>query len=207
MMIRQDGNPNARHYLLLAHGSGAGMDHPFMATLAEAVAGEDLCVIRYEFPYMQTIRATQKRRPPDRMPRLLEALDEWVARYRQPGRVLVLGGKSLGGRVSAQWALENPVDAVVALGYPFHPVGKPDRWRLEPVQQARVPMLILQGERDPFGNRQELSEVTLSPTVQLNYLTDGDHGLKPRKASGVTEAENLSRAAQACRQFILTLEA
>ncbi|BDY03633.1 alpha/beta family hydrolase [Ferrimonas sp. YFM] len=205
-MVRIDGNRDARHWLLLAHGSGAGMDHPFMDTMARAIAGEDLCVVRYEFPYMQTIRATNKRRPPDRMPRLLDALGDLIGEYRRDDRVLVLGGKSLGGRVSATWALDNPVAGVIALGYPFHPVGKPDKWRLEPLTEGRVPTLVLQGERDSFGNRGELEGVALPDHVRLQYVTDGDHSLKPRKASGVTEEQNLQAAATACRAFILGLE-
>lgn len=200
---RIDGNTQAKDYLLLAHGSGAGMDHPFMKTVAEAISGEDLCVVRFEFPYMQTIRATQKRRPPDRMPRLLEAMSALVAEFSQPGRRIWLAGKSLGGRVSATWALEHEVHGVIALGYPFHPVGKPDNWRLEPVLEARQPMLILQGERDTFGNRSELDGITFPKLVTLSYLPDGDHGLKPRKASGYSEADNLAQAAKACREFIL----
>ncbi|TKB49458.1 alpha/beta hydrolase [Ferrimonas sediminicola] len=205
-MVRIDGNPEAEHWLLLGHGSGAGMDHPFMATMAGAIAGDDLCVVRYEFPYMQTIRATNRRRPPDRMPRLLEALDQLVAQYRRHDRILAVGGKSLGGRVSATWAMDHPVDGVIALGYPFHPVGKPDNWRLEPLTLGQAPTLVLQGERDSFGNRSELEAITLPAHVCLDYVTDGDHGFKPRKASGVTEEVNLQRAAATCRAFILGLK-
>ncbi|MBY6186243.1 alpha/beta hydrolase [Marinobacter hydrocarbonoclasticus] len=201
---RLDGNPMAANLVLLAHGAGAGMDHPFMAAYAQALASDDIAVIRFEFPYMIRARAEDKRRPPDRLPRLTECYQGWIAALEGSGRRLFLAGKSMGGRVATVCGADATAAGVIALGYPFHPVGKaePEKWRWEPVQQCTLPLLILQGERDTFGSRAELEAHTLPDGTQLHYLADGDHSFKPRKSSGLTEQDNLDLAAQLTRTFI-----
>ena len=93
------------------------------------------------------------------------------------------------------------VAGLVCLGYPFHPPGKPDKLRVDHLQSLRTPTLILQGERDPFGNREQGAGYPLSKTVQLHWLTDGEHSFKPRKSSGVSLEENLADAVQAVVSF------
>jgi predicted alpha/beta-hydrolase family hydrolase len=94
---------------------------------------------------------------------------------------------------------------LVCLGYPFHPPGKPEKQRTEHLAALRTPTLILQGERDTFGTREEVEGYDLSPAIRVAYLPDGDHGFKPRKASGHTEAENIKSAARLTADFIETL--
>ena len=91
---------------------------------------------------------------------------------------------------------------LLILGYPFHPPAKPDSWRGEVLKQITTPTLLLQGERDTFGSRAELADFPFSPAVSVHWLTDGDHGFKPRKASGVSEQENLREAAERIKGFI-----
>lgn len=200
---RLDGNPDAGHLVLFAHGAGAGMDHPFMDQMAKLLAGDDICLIRFEFPYMVRAREEERRRPPDRLPKLEACFRQWIA--AMPERKLTLMGKSMGGRVATVCGENADVEGVIALGYPFHPVGKrePDKWRWQPLQQASVPVLVLQGERDTFGSRAELAEHQLPAGVSLEYLADGDHSFQPRKASGLILADNLEQAAAHCRAFIL----
>lgn len=98
------------------------------------------------------------------------------------------------------------VDGLLCLGYPFHPAGKPERLRVEHLGSLQTPTLIVQGERDALGNRQEVSTYALSPAIAVTWMADGDHGLKPRKASGRTEAENIDDAVNAVAAFALDLD-
>lgn len=194
--------------LVLAHGAGQGMDAPFMQTVAEGVAAGGVRVVRFDFPYMARARAEGKRRPPDRAPLLLDAWREVIAALLAEGvprRRLVIGGKSMGGRMASLIADEQQVAGLVCLGYPFHPPGKPDRLRTEHLRDIRTPTLICQGERDTFGQRAEVSGYALSGAIELAWLPDGDHGFKPRKASGHTEADNLARCVRSVLDFIAGL--
>ena len=186
--------------LVLAHGAGAPMDHPWMDRVAALLAGEGVRTVRFEFPYMATRRTTGKRPGPNPSKVLEAAWREVIDDLGAEG--LVIGGKSMGGRIASMVADEAGVAGVVCLGYPFHPPGKPDRLRTAHLKAIGTPVLILQGERDPFGQREEVAGYALSGQVRVHWLTDGDHGLKPRKASGRTEAENLAEAVRAAARFV-----
>ncbi len=184
-----------------AHGAGAPMDHSFMNTVAEHVAQAGIRIARFEFAYMQARRLSGGRRPPDRAPVLTEA---WmtVIETLGGGERLVIGGKSMGGRIASLIADEVKAKGLICLGYPFHPLGKPDRLRVEHLADLTTPTLILQGERDRFGSRDEVEGYDLSPAIAVSWLPDGDHSFKPRKASGVTEADNLRAAVEMIVAFI-----
>lgn len=172
----------------LAHGAGAGMDTPFMTFFAEGLAAAGFRVVRFEFPYMAQRRQTGKQRPPDREPLLRQT---WLSVIEQLGAEnLIIGGKSLGGRIASLVADEAGVAGLVCLGYPFHPVGKPERLRVEHLRDLKTPTLIVQGERDAFGSKCELAAYELSTAIQVHWLPDGDHSFTPRKASGRTEERN-----------------
>lgn len=194
------GDPAAPVRLLLAHGAGAGMDHPFLARLSELLAGADIEVVRFNFPYMIAMAESGKRRPPDRAPQLLDHWRSMMARFAHPR--LFLAGKSMGGRMAAELADESGAAGLVLLGYPFHPVGKPERWRGEVLKSIQTPTLLLQGERDSFGSRAELVDFPFSARVSRHWIPDGDHSFVPRKASGRDEAANLSLAAGLITRFI-----
>ena len=183
-----DGPRAARGTIVLAHGAGAGMETEFMTFFAESLASRKLCVVRFEFRYMAARRETGKSRPPDREPILRET---WL-RVSQAVRTerLFIGGKSMGGRIASLIADEADVTGLVCLGYPFHPVGKPQQLRIEHLKTIRTPTLLVQGERDPFGNRQEVEAYELSTQVRIHWLPDGDHSFKPRKVSGRTQEDN-----------------
>ncbi len=201
--LLSDGPDSAESRLILAHGAGQGMDSPFMAEIARLLAGPELQVIRFNFPYMQTQTLSGRKRPPDREPNLLESWLEVVSQVRRDraGR-LIIGGKSMGGRMASLLADELQVDALICLGYPFHPPGKPERLRTAHLCELRTPTLICQGERDSFGRRDEVSEYSLSAKIRFHWLADGDHSFKPRKASGLTLEQNLRSAARAIQDFI-----
>ncbi|MGJ3258437.1 MAG: alpha/beta fold hydrolase [Rhodospirillales bacterium] len=198
-----DGPASASLTLALAHGAGAPMDSDWMNMLADAVAGKGFRVVRFEFPYMAERRETRKKRPPNPQ-RILE--ETWRAVIDDLGADrLVIGGKSMGGRMASLVADEAGVRGLVCLGYPFHPPGRPDKLRTEHLADLRTPALICQGERDPFGTRDEVPGYTLSKKIKLHWAPDGDHGLKPRKKSGHTEEGNIAAAVDAIADFMETL--
>ncbi|MGN5148890.1 alpha/beta fold hydrolase [Aeromonas enteropelogenes] len=198
--VIREGASDAPVRILLAHGAGAGMEHAFLAELSRLLAGPDIEVVRFNFPYMIKRARDGKRRPPDRQPTLLEHWRQMVREFAHPK--LFLAGKSMGGRMATEIADEMNAAGLLILGYPFHPPAKPDRWRGEVLKQITTPTLLLQGERDTFGSRAELVDFPFSSAVSVHWLTDGDHGFKPRKASGVSEQENLQQAANEIRRFV-----
>jgi predicted alpha/beta-hydrolase family hydrolase len=183
-----DGPADAPRTVALAHGAGAGVDTPVLEFFAKGLAQSGYRAARFEFPYMASKRLTGKARPPDRDPVLRETWLNVVDKLGRDG--LVIGGKSMGGRIASLIADEAAVAGLVCLGYPFHPVGKPDRLRVEHLAAIKTPTLIVQGERDPFGSRDEVAGYRLSPVVRVAWIGDGDHSLKPRKVSGRTEEGN-----------------
>ncbi|NKX62833.1 alpha/beta hydrolase [Labrenzia sp. 5N] len=194
--------------LLLAHGAGAAMDSTFMNKLAAALASQGIAAARFEFAYMAGRRTGGPKKPPPRADKLIAefqtALQSVLSQSDGP---LLIGGKSMGGRVAAMLAgggsLPGRAKGVSCFGYPFHPTGKADaEWRLQPLQDAKRPVLVLQGDRDPFGSKAELDEVTLPAHVSLTYLEDGNHDFGPRGKSPATLDGNIKLAAEAVRAFV-----
>jgi predicted alpha/beta-hydrolase family hydrolase len=183
------------------------MDSAFMNRLAVALAANGLAVARFEFAYMAGRRTGGSKRPPPKADKLIgefqTALQALMTDCDGP---ILVGGKSMGGRVAAMLAggasLPGRVKGVCCFGYPFHPTGKADAdWRLEPLQEAKRPVLICQGDRDPFGSRVELDEISLPDQVSLIYLEDGNHDFGPRGKSPATLDGNIADAAKAVASF------
>jgi len=198
-----DGPKDAGWTVVLAHGAGAGMDTPFMSAFAAGLGGHGLRVARFEFPYMAEARRTGKKRPPDREPVLRDTWLKIVEKLGHEG--LVIGGKSMGGRIASLIADEAGVAGLVCLGYPFHPVGKPEVLRVEHLTTIRTPTLIIQGERDSFGCMDEVRGYRLSSPVKVRWIEDGDHDLKPRKASGRTQEQNWAVGINEVAAFVESL--
>jgi hypothetical protein len=191
--------------IILAHGAGAGMDSPFMKEMAEALAAGSHRVVRFEFPYMQeagTNRSWSRPNPP----KVLEAA--WVSVIEQVGTAgdLVIGGKSMGGRIASMVADRVGARGLVCLGYPFHPAGKPDSLRVAHLEKLKTRTLILQGTRDALGSREDIAGYTLSPAITVVFLEDGDHSFKPRKSSGRTYEQNFQEAVTEITAFCASLE-
>ncbi|MBA5779205.1 alpha/beta hydrolase [Stappia sp. F7233] len=204
LWTRPDGE--AAGTLLLAHGAGAAMDSSFMNRFAEAAALAGIAVARFEFAYMAARRTGGPKAPPPRADKLVGEYQRAVqALTEQAEGPVFVGGKSMGGRVAAMFcgsaSLPRRVRGLVCLGYPFHPTGKPDQWRLEPLEKCRQPALVLQGDRDPFGNRMEVEEQTLPSRIEFVWLEDGNHDFGPRGSSPATWDGNLKRAAEAAAGF------
>lgn len=203
--------------LILAHGAGAGSDSPFMQDMAKLLVARKIETVLFDFDYMQVIKETGKKRPPEKLPKLqaqwhqqIEAvlnaqsipLKSTLDAVPQHDLPLFIGGKSMGGRVASTIFPETPAKGCICLGYPFHPPGKPEKLRAEHLLTMDKPLLVVQGERDTFGNKEEVARYALPQSVSVHYLMDGDHSFKPRKASGVTLAENMAEAADTIAAFI-----
>ncbi|QHD02305.1 alpha/beta hydrolase [Pseudomonas sp. S04] len=189
--------------LILAHGAGAPMDSAWMADMAGRLAARGVNVLRFEFPYMAQRRLDGGRRPPNPAPKLLECWREVYALVRRHvAGPLAIGGKSMGGRMASLLADELGADALVCLGYPFYPVGKPQKPRVEHLAGLKTRTLIIQGERDGLGHREAVQGYDLSPSIELMWLAAADHDLKPLKVSGFSHEQHLAAAAQRIAAFL-----
>jgi predicted alpha/beta-hydrolase family hydrolase len=192
-----DGPTDATWTYVFAHGAGGPMRAPFMSAIARGLAASGIRVVRFEFPYMAA-----KRRVPDREPVLLASWRQVVDELGDPRR-MVIGGKSLGGRIATMVADERKVAGLLCFGYPFHPPGNPTRLRTAHLKTLATPACIVQGTRDPFGNDSEVPTYGLPPSIRIEWIPGGDHSLKSRGAGA--ERENMERAVAAGVTFITSL--
>jgi uncharacterized protein len=208
LLVTGPRDPVAR--FLCAHGAGAGMGTPFMEAVARLLPERHIAALRFEFAYMAARRQGGSRKPPPKAERLMDEYRAAVAGMPQ-GAPLLIGGKSMGGRVASLVADElysaGRIAGLVCLGYPFHPPKKPDQLRTAHLVGLRCPTLIVQGDRDPFGPRSEVEALSLSPAIRLHWAGDGDHDLGPRGNSGFTRKGNLAAAADAIAAFAESLSA
>lgn len=175
-----------------------------MAATAEALAGVGFRVARFEFAYMAA-RRTGARKPPPRAEALNPEYEAAVAAL-DAGGPLIIGGKSMGGRVASMIAddlhRQGKIAGLLCLGYPFHPPGQPDKLRTGHLKGLATPTLICQGTRDEFGTREEVPGYDLSDRIEILWLEDGDHDLKPRKKiSGFSSADHLAAMAKAAKAW------
>lgn len=193
------GPNSSKATVLLAHGAGAPMDSPAMTAISQALAAQDLRVVRFEFAYMANRRTDGSKRPPPRADKLNHEYLAAIDALQIDGPVII-GGKSMGGRVASMIADElfnaDRIAGLLCVGYPFHPIGKPEKLRTEHLMGLQTPTLICQGTRDPFGSTDEVAAYDLSSAIQMSWFEDGDHDLKPRKrVSGFTQADHLKSMA------------
>ena len=201
-----DGPDDAPTTVLLAHGAGAPMDSASLNATAKALAAAGFRVARFEFGYMASRRTEAGRKPPPRADTLNPEYKAAVAELGAKGR-LIIGGKSMGGRVASMIAdelyAEGKIAGLLCLGYPFHPPGKPEQLRTKHLGKLNTPTLICQGTRDEFGTDAEVPAYALSDKIEILWLPDGDHDLKPRKSiSGFTTAQHLQTVADAVTAWV-----
>ncbi|TPJ31898.1 alpha/beta family hydrolase [Mesorhizobium sp. B2-8-3] len=202
-----DGFDTAPVTILLAHGAGAPMDSPSMTATAKALAAAGFQVARFEFHYMAA-RRYGHRKPPPRAETVNPEYVKAILDLRAKGVTgnLIIGGKSMGGRVASMVADEmyakGEIAGLVCLGYPFHPPAKPEQLRTKHLIDLKTPTLIFQGTRDEFGTKDEVAAYGLSPAIEVVWLEDGDHDLKPRKAiSGFSRADHLKTVAETTKAW------
>ena len=194
---------HAKRLLVLGHGAGAGMNHPFMEALAGELATVGIGTLRYQFPYME-----ERRRVPDSPGVLLATVAAAVrtARKVAPDVELLAGGKSMGGRMTSQAAAEGLLEGVrglVFFGFPLHPPGKVGTKRAEHLGKVRVPMLFLQGTRDTFADMKLLRGVCarLGSLATLHVVETADHSFHVLKSAGRTDAEVLRELAATTEEW------
>ena len=199
-----DGPATANLTVVLAHGAGAPMDSPFMETIAAGLGEAGVATARFEFAYMARRRTEDKRPGPPRAERLI---GEYLAVIEALGGAerVVIGGKSMGGRVASMAADEAACAAWSASATRSIRRASRTPLRTAHLEELRTPALIVQGERDTFGQRAEVEGYPLSKAIRVEFLLDGNHSLKPRKASGTTEAEHLQRAVELVATFVAAL--
>jgi predicted alpha/beta-hydrolase family hydrolase len=201
-----DGPDDARVTILLAHSAGAPMNSASMNATTKVLAGAGFRIARFELAYMAA-RRTGERKPP---PKAEKTMPEFVAAIDDLGPTngaLIIGGKSMGGRVASMIAdaefAAGRIAGLLCLGYPFHPPGKPQQLRTAHLLDLKTPTLICQGTRDEFGDRYEVGSFGLSDEIEVFWLEDGDHDLKPRKAiSGFTTAQHLQSIADKVTEWV-----
>jgi len=190
---------------LFAHGAGADMNSDWMVKFDQLLSEQGIEVIRFNFPYMIKRLEEGTRRPPDRAPKLLEAFKQQIELIPK-NRKLLIGGKSMGGRMAsllaAEGELERKIAGVICLGYPFHPPKKLEKYKGMHLADIKTPTLILQGERDTMGTKLEIADFDLSNSVKVKYLGDGDHSFKPRVKSGLTLELNIQSASRLVIEFM-----
>src|SRR3954452_8271886 len=195
---------NARACLVLAHGAGAGMSHPFMETVATGLGERGIATLRYQFPYME--KGSKRPDAPAVAHAAVRAAAAEAAR-RCSGLPLVAGGKSFGGRMTSQAQAIAPLPGVrglVFLGFPLHPPGKPSTSRAAHLSDVKIPMLFLQGARDEFAELDLLEPVvkSLGSLASLHLVEHGDHSLHVPARSGGKASEVMTEVLNSAAAWI-----
>ena len=195
--------------LILAHGAGAPQTHPFMTAFARGLSSRGIGIVTFNFLYKE-----RGRRAPDPAARLEACYRSVIAAVRErasaTGRRLLVGGKSMGGRIASQVVAADTrdgaspgVDGLVLLGYPLHPPGRPEKLRDAHLPAITAPMLFVQGSRDAFGTPDELRPVLAGcAAAELFVVSGGDHSFKVRGKDAPTEAAIHARVQDAIRDWI-----
>jgi predicted alpha/beta-hydrolase family hydrolase len=190
--------------LVLAHGAGAGMTHPFMAAVADGLAARGVATLRFQFPSMQ---AGSKR--PDRPALAHATIRAAVLTAAGCGLPLFAGGKSFGGRMTSQAQAASPLPdvlGVVFLGFPLHPANKLASDRAAHLAAVRCPMLFVQGTRDALANIGLLAPIVYTLGATLHCIEDADHSFHVPARSGLTDAQVLDRALDCVVEWMRTVQ-
>lgn len=196
--IRARATRPASWTLLYAPGAGSNINDPFGRALAKSLTGQDVEVVRFQFPY-----AEAKRRFPDKPPLLMATWRAAIEQAGGSGRICI-SGRSMGGRVASMVAAEGAeVDALVLFAYPLHPPGQPETLRVEHLPMVRAPTLFVSGTADQFGSPEELGRaVALVPGARLHLLEAADHGFGALGRGGRTRASIFQEAIETARGFL-----
>jgi predicted alpha/beta-hydrolase family hydrolase len=198
---------DARAGYVFAHGAGAGMTHPFMASMANELASRGIATLRYQFPYME--KRSKRPDPPKAAQATVRAAVAEAAR-RLPGLLLLAGGKSFGGRMTSQAQAASPLPGVRGLafvGFPLHPAGVPSSDRAKHLFDVQIPMLFLQGTRDELAQLALIETLAsqLGPRASLELFAEADHSFHVPKRSGRTDAQVIAGLADTMANWIATM--
>jgi len=198
-----NGPKEAKNILLLAHGAGAPMDSMFMNTISDGLNNNGIITFRFEFPYMEK-RRSGKNTFPDKLDVLCDFYKKIYFNIKKanPDKNIWLGGKSMGGRVSTLISRSLDIKGVIVFGYPFHPINKLDKLRLESLQLSGPPILIIQGTRDKFGTITEVKKYKIHKNNTIFWIKDGDHSYNTLKKSGLSSKNAIVQAYNEASIFI-----
>ena len=198
-----NGPKEAKNILLLAHGAGAPMDSMFMNTISDGLNNNGIITFRFEFPYMEK-RRSGKNTFPDKLDVLCDFYKKIYFNIKKanPDKNIWLGGKSMGGRVSTLISRSLDIKGVIVFGYPFHPINKLDKLRLESLQLSGPPILIIQGTRDKFGTITEVKKYKIHKNNTIFWIKDGDHSYNTLKKSGLSSKDAIVQAYNEASIFI-----
>lgn len=201
--LKIEGPKKAKSCVILAHGAGESSDSSFLSYFADGLVALKYRVVRFDFPYMEERSRTGRKRPPDKESILR---DTWMAVLNEVSiERVAIGGKSMGGRIASLVADESRAQGLICLGYPFHPTGKPEKLRTEHLKNLKTPTLIVQGENDPFGRRDEVESYDLSKNIRVHWSPDGDHSFRTGRRSERTHEQNMKNALRAIEKFLFEL--
>lgn len=197
----------ARACYVLAHGAGAGMQHPFMSAAASGLGALGIATLRYQFPYME--RRSRRPDPPALCHATVRAAILEAAR-RAPGVPLFAGGRSFGGRMTSQTQAIAPLPGVrglAFLGFPLHPAGRPADTRADHLSRVQIPMLFLQGTRDALAERPLVQSLVtrLGDRASLVWAQDADHSFHVPARTGLTDAQVRDQLLQALSRWVDSL--
>ena len=198
-----NGPKEAKNILLLAHGAGAPMDSTFMNTISDGLNNNGIITFRFEFPYMEK-RRSGKNTFPDKLDVLCDFYKKIYFNIKKinPDKNIWLGGKSMRGRVSTLISRSLDIKGVIVFGYPFHPINKLDKLRLESLQLSGPPILIIQGTRDKFGTITEVKKYKIHKNNTIFWIKDGDHSYNTLKKSGLSSKDAIVQAYNEASIFI-----
>jgi uncharacterized protein len=195
--------PRARACYVLAHGAGAGMDHPFMVAVARGLALRGVATLRYQFPYME--RGARRPDPPQ-LARATVRGAVAAARNLLPKLPLIAGGKSFGGRMTSQAQAKSSLDVcgLAFLGFPLHPAGSPSQDRAHHLFDVKIPMLFLQGTRDNLASLDQIKPLckTLGSRTTLKLFVDADHSFHVPARTGRKDAQVLEAVLDALAAWL-----
>ena len=198
-----DGSKEAKNIFIFAHGAGSNMDSDFMNSVVKYLISNNIMTVRFEFPYMQKKRNGIKSFP-DRIEKLSEYFI-YVIQYVKKiflNKNIWIGGKSLGGRVACIVSKKIEIDGVIVFGYPFHSLKKPKNIRDEILRKNGPPILILQGDRDKMGNKNEVNSYNLQNKIKILFLEGGDHSFLTLKKSKFSQNDLIKKACVEANNFI-----
>lgn len=200
--------PHATACYVLAHGAGAGMTHPFMVAIADALAEREIATLRYQFPYIE--RGSKRPDPPELAQATVRAAVA-EASLLAPGLALVAGGKSFGGRMTSQAQAESPLPGVrglVFLGFPLHPPRQPSDLRAKHLFEVRCPMLFLQGTRDEFADLALLRPLVgqLGAYATLRLFEEADHSFHVPARTGRKDSDVRAEMVEVLAGWIARLD-
>jgi hypothetical protein len=198
-----NGKKSSKHTIILAHSAGESMSSEFMNYFSENLSDIGFYCIRFQFPFMTKQVKEEKKYPPDKLQILVNTWNSVLKIFDR--KKIIIGGKSMGGRVATLIADSQNVNGVIALGYPFISTTGNIKNRIEHLKNIKTPTLICQGENDKLGKKEFIDKLQLSKNIKLHWIKESNHSLVPLKRSGKTSKECWNECIIEIKNFVINL--